>query len=127
MSAEMPAIGLATLQGILFTDSWYWNLNDETRAFADRFFAVRKAMPTSYQAGVYSSVTHYLQAVQAAGTTEPKAVMAKMRALSIMPVSPVLSVMIANLIVEDGETNWFEGLQLFAAYVIIAVAFYFHP
>lgn len=39
----------------------------------------------------------------------------------------VLSVMIANLIVEDGETNWFEGLQLFAAYVIIAVAFYFHP
>ena len=39
----------------------------------------------------------------------------------------VLSVMIANLIVEDGETNWFEGLQLFMAYAIIAVAFYFHP
>jgi len=39
----------------------------------------------------------------------------------------VLSVMIANLIVEDGETNWFEGLQLIVAYVIIAVAFFLHP
>lgn len=39
----------------------------------------------------------------------------------------VLSVLIANLIVEDGETNWFEGLQLVAAYAIIAVAFFFHP
>jgi Ca2+:H+ antiporter len=39
----------------------------------------------------------------------------------------VLSIMITNLIVEDGETNWFEGLQLIVAYLIIAIAFFLHP
>jgi branched-chain amino acid transport system substrate-binding protein len=76
---DVPAIGLQVMQGILFTESWYWDLDDQTRAFAARFEAERHAKPTAYQAGVMSSLTHYLKAVRAAGTTDAKAVMAKMR------------------------------------------------
>ena len=80
---DVPAIGLGVMQGILFTESWYWNLSDETRAFAARFEAERHAKPTAYQAGVSSAVAHYLQAVRAAGTTEALTVMAKMRELPV--------------------------------------------
>jgi branched-chain amino acid transport system substrate-binding protein len=76
---DVAALGLEPVQGALFTDSFYWDLNDETRAFSKRFFAVHKAMPTAYQAGVNSSIAHYLKAVQAANTDEAKAVLAKMR------------------------------------------------
>jgi branched-chain amino acid transport system substrate-binding protein len=80
---DVPALGLDVAQGMMFTDSFYWDLNDETRAWSQRFFAQRNAMPTSYQAGVASAVGHYLKAVEAAGTTESKAVMAKMRELPV--------------------------------------------
>ncbi|WP_246662906.1 ABC transporter substrate-binding protein [Pseudolabrys sp. FHR47] len=80
---DVHALGLAAGQGISFVTGFYWNLNDETRAFAKRFFARHKAMPTELQAGVYSSITHYLKAIQAAGTDEAKAVAAKMRELPV--------------------------------------------
>jgi branched-chain amino acid transport system substrate-binding protein len=80
---DVNALGLPTAQGISFVEGFYWDQNDETRAFAKRFFETRKAMPTSVQAGVYSSITHYLKAIQAAGTDEAKAVAAKMRELPV--------------------------------------------
>lgn len=80
---DVNALGLPTAQGISFIEGFYWDQNDETRAFAKRFFEARKAMPTSPQAGVYSSITHYLKAIQAAGTDEAKAVAAKMRELPV--------------------------------------------
>ncbi|WNJ90367.1 ABC transporter substrate-binding protein [Bosea sp. 685] len=81
--SDVHALGLPTAQGISFIEGFYWNQNDETRAFAKRFFEARKAMPTALQAGVYSSVMHYLKAIQAAGTDEAKAVSAKMRELPV--------------------------------------------
>ncbi len=80
---DVHALGLQTAQGTSFLEGFYWDLNDETRAFAKRFYDKRKAMPTSLQAGVYSSILHYLKAVQAAGTDEAKAVAAKMRELPV--------------------------------------------
>lgn len=81
--SDVHALGLAAAQGISFVEGFYWDLNDETRAFAKRFFERRKAMPTALQAGVYSSISHYLKAIQAAGTDEAKAVAAKMRELPV--------------------------------------------
>jgi branched-chain amino acid transport system substrate-binding protein len=80
---DVHALGLPTAQGISFVEGFYWDQNDETRAFAKRFFETRKTMPTSVHAGVYSSITHYLKAIQAAGTDEAKAVAAKMRELPV--------------------------------------------
>ena len=80
---DVHALGLSTAQGISFIEGFYWDQNDETRAFAKRFFEVRKAMPTAPQAGVYSSIRHYLKAIQAAGTDEAKAVAGKMRELPV--------------------------------------------
>jgi branched-chain amino acid transport system substrate-binding protein len=76
---DAASLGLDAVQGTLFTDSFYWDRTPETRAYAERFYARRKAMPTAYQAGVTSALVHYLRAVKAAGTTEAGAVMAKMR------------------------------------------------
>ncbi len=80
---DVQAMGLQTAQGLLLTEAFYWDMNDETRAWSQRFFERVKKMPTSTQAGDYSSTMHYLKAVQAAGTTEANAVMAKMRDLPI--------------------------------------------
>ena len=77
--SDVHSLGLNTAQGIVLTTGFYWDLNDETRAWSKRFFERRKSMPTMTQAGVYSAVMHYLKAVQAAGTKEPLAVMQKMR------------------------------------------------
>jgi branched-chain amino acid transport system substrate-binding protein len=60
------ALGLKTAQGLIFTTAWYWDLNDANRAFAKEFAAANGGkMPTMVQAGVYSSVIHYLKAVEA--------------------------------------------------------------
>jgi branched-chain amino acid transport system substrate-binding protein len=80
---DVAALGLEPVQGALFTDSFYWDLDDETRAFSKRFFASHKAMPTAYQAGVNSAIGHYLKAVQAANTDDAKAVLAKMREMPV--------------------------------------------
>src|ERR1700721_2622019 len=76
---DIDSVGLETAQGLLLAEAFYWDLNDDTRAFSKRFMARMKRPPTSAQAGVYSSVTHYLQAVKAAGTTDPAAVMKIMK------------------------------------------------
>src|SRR4051812_47184225 len=73
------AIGLPIPQGMLLPPVFYGDRDDETRAFARRFMERHGRMPTQFQAGVYSGITHYLKAVQAGGTDEAKAVVAKMR------------------------------------------------
>jgi branched-chain amino acid transport system substrate-binding protein len=80
---DIDSIGLETAQGLLLAEAFYWDLNDETRAFSRRFMERIKRVPTAAQAGVYSSVTHYLKAVQAAGTTDAAAVMKLMKATPI--------------------------------------------
>jgi branched-chain amino acid transport system substrate-binding protein len=82
--SDIDSVGLETAQGLVLAEAFYWDLNDETRAFTKRFQERNKGRaPTSAQAGVYSSVGHYLKAVKAAGTVEPGAVMAKMRELPV--------------------------------------------
>jgi branched-chain amino acid transport system substrate-binding protein len=81
--SDAKALGLETAQNLLFTEAFYWDMNDATRAWSKRFFKRFGKMPTSTQAGDYSSTMHYLQAVKAAGTTTTKTVMAKMREMPI--------------------------------------------
>ncbi|MGJ5077307.1 ABC transporter substrate-binding protein [Bradyrhizobium oligotrophicum] len=81
--SDIDSVGLETAQGLLVAEAFYWDLNDDTRAFTKRFMARTKRVPTSAQAGVYSSVTHYLKAVKAAGTTDADAVMKLMKATPI--------------------------------------------
>ena len=65
-SSDIKALGLKAAQGLVLTEGFYWDLNDQTRAFSKRFAAqFGGRMPTSSQAGVYSSVLHYLKAVDA--------------------------------------------------------------
>jgi branched-chain amino acid transport system substrate-binding protein len=76
---DVHAIGLNTAQGLYLTEGWYWDLNPETRAWAQKYEAVMKKKPNSNHASVYSSTMHYLKAVQAAGTDDTAAVMKKMQ------------------------------------------------
>lgn len=84
---EVHALGLATAKGLYLTESFYWDLNDETRKWSKRFQEhpdnKKKAMPTMIQAGLYSGVTHYLNAVKAVGTDAADAVIAKMKATPV--------------------------------------------
>ena len=81
---DVHALGLPTAQGLQLTNAWYWDMNDETRAFAKRYQQrVGGQMPNMAHAGDYSSTLHYLKAVQAAGSDDPDAVSAKMRELPI--------------------------------------------
>jgi branched-chain amino acid transport system substrate-binding protein len=75
------ALGLKTAQGLIFTEAWYWDMNDDNRAFAKEFAAANKGnMPTMVQAGVYSAVLHYLKAVHAMKADgDGAAVVAKMK------------------------------------------------
>ena len=70
-------------QGLQFATAFYWDRDDESRAWSKRFFAIHQRMPTSAHAAVYSATRHYLRAIEAAGTDEAKAVMAKMREMPI--------------------------------------------
>jgi branched-chain amino acid transport system substrate-binding protein len=72
---DIHSLGLETTQGLVATDSWYWNRDANTRKWAQRYFDKMKKMPTSLQAADYSAVTTYLKAVQAAGTTDSDKVM----------------------------------------------------
>lgn len=80
---DIHALGLPAAQGLILTEGWYWDRDEESRAFAKRFMARHKAMPTQYQAGAYSAVTHYLKAIKAVGTDQAEAVVAKMRELPV--------------------------------------------
>ena len=76
---DVHSLGLKVTQGMYLTEGFYWDFNDETRAWSKRFFEKQKRMPTMAQAGDYSSTMHYLKAVKAAGTDEAQAVMKKMK------------------------------------------------
>src|SRR5438128_6499775 len=76
---DVHALGLKTAQGLLLTTSFYWDMDDKTRAWSKRYFEKMNRMPTMWQAGVYSSTMHYLNAVKAAGTDDPLKVAAQMR------------------------------------------------
>ncbi len=81
---DIHSLGLNNAQGMLLTTGYYWNRDEASRAFAKRFGEkMNGKMPTTIQAGVYSSVLHYLRSVQAAGTDEGVAVAAKIRSLPI--------------------------------------------
>ena len=77
--SDIDSVGLDTAQGLILAEAFYWDLNDETRAFSKRFMERTKRVPTSAQAGVYSSTLHYLKAVKAAGSTDAAAVMMQMK------------------------------------------------
>ena len=81
--SDVHSLGLNAAQGIVLTTGFYWDRDEETRKWSRRFFERRKAMPTMTHAGVYSSVSHYLKAVKAAGTKDPLKVAAKMRELPV--------------------------------------------
>ena len=82
--SDVHALGLQTAQGLMLTESFYWDLNDDTRAWSKRFAArMGGRMPTMVHAAAYSAVTHYLEAVRAVGSTESNAVAAKMRELPV--------------------------------------------
>ncbi|MCB4806168.1 ABC transporter substrate-binding protein [Methylobacterium brachiatum] len=81
---DIHAIGLEDAQGLVFTDSFYWDMDDQTRAWSRRFMERHGGRaPTSVQAGVYGAVRHYLKAVAAAGTDETTAVARKVKELPV--------------------------------------------
>jgi len=80
---DVHAMGLPLAQGLVLTNGFYWDRDDDTRAFAKRFYERLKRMPNMGDAGDYSSTMHYLNAIKAAGTDEAKSVMAKMRELPV--------------------------------------------
>ena len=79
---DVHSLGLKTAQGLIFTESWYWDANDTNRAFAARFSAANKGIhPTMIHAGVYSAVTHYLKSLEALkNDADGKAVVERMKA-----------------------------------------------
>jgi len=77
---DVHALGLPTAQGLIFTETFYWDMNDQTRAFAKRFAERDKGIhPTMVHAGVYSAVLHYLKAVEALKSDDGTKVVAKMK------------------------------------------------
>ena len=77
---DVHALGLQTAQGLVFTETFYWDLNDRTRAFAKRFSERNRGIhPTMIHAGVYAGVTHYLKAVEALKSDDGTKVIAKMK------------------------------------------------
>jgi len=80
---DVKSLGLDVAQGLNFTVAWYWDQNDQTRAFAKRFMKRHGAMPTMVQAGLYSAVTNYLKAIEAAGTDDSDAVRAQLGKMQI--------------------------------------------
>ena len=86
--AEVKGLGLKVAQGLTLTEGWYWDLNDETRKFGERFKARTGKMPNMIHTGTYSAVLSYLKAVKAAGTDETEAVT---KTLKELPVDDIFS------------------------------------
>jgi branched-chain amino acid transport system substrate-binding protein len=80
---DIKSLGLESAQGLVLTNAFYWDRDDETRAWSKRFYERMNRMPHMGDAGDYSSTMHYLKAIEAAGTDEAQAVMAKMRELPV--------------------------------------------
>lgn len=80
---DIHSLGLNSTKGMTLTESFYWDMNEETRAWSRRYFEKVRKMPNMIQAGVYSSILHYLQSVEAVGTDNSQVVMDKFRATPI--------------------------------------------
>ena len=81
--SEVHGLGLEAAQGLTLTEGYYWDLDEESRAFADRFFQRTQRRPNMTHAGTYSAVLQYLNAVKAAGTDATKAVAAQLHEMPI--------------------------------------------
>jgi branched-chain amino acid transport system substrate-binding protein len=80
--SDVHGLGLDKAQGLIFTESWYWDLNDASRAWTKRFVTLNNGKyPTMVHAGVYAGVLHYLKAIEAAKTDDGTKVIAKMKEL----------------------------------------------
>jgi len=75
---DIHAMGLDVTQGLMLTTGWYWDMNDEARAWAKRYEARVGSRPTMVHAGIYSATTHYLNAVKATGSDDTQTVRAEM-------------------------------------------------
>lgn len=81
---DVHALGLQAAQGLVITNSFYWDMNEKTRAWTKRFMAMNDGrVPSMIHAGTYSGVLHYLRAAQAANSTDPKVIAAKMHEMPI--------------------------------------------
>lgn len=80
---DVHSMGLPIAQGLVFSEAFYWDQNDETRAWSQKFMKRHGTMPSMVHAGTYSAVTHYLKAVKAANSVDSDAVMAKMREIPV--------------------------------------------
>lgn len=80
---NIDSLGLADSQGLLLSETWYWDQDEDSRKFATRYYAKMKRMPNSLQAADYSATLTYLKAVKAAGTLDTDKVMATMCAMKI--------------------------------------------
>jgi branched-chain amino acid transport system substrate-binding protein len=81
--SDIDSLTLQTAQGLYLTTGWYWDLNEETRAFGKRYFAKMKKEPTMDQAGYYSATMQYLKAVKTVGSTDPDKVMPELKKAKI--------------------------------------------
>ena len=81
--AEVHGLGLQAAQGLVLTEGYYWDLNDRTRHFGERYFKRVGRMPSMIQAGTYSATLSYLKAVKAAGTKDSDAVVRKLKELPV--------------------------------------------
>ena len=81
--AEVNGLGLQAAQGLVLTEGFYWDHDDASRAFSERFFKRTGRMPSMIHAGTYSATLSYLKAVKAAGTKDPDAVAKKLKELPV--------------------------------------------
>jgi len=81
--ADIHSLGLQNAQGLMLSSAFYWDMNDETRAWSARFIEKTQKVPTMIHAGTYGAVMHYLRAVEAAGTLDGPTVAAKMRNMPV--------------------------------------------
>ena len=80
---DINSLGLKATQGMYLTEAFYWDMNPETRAWSKRFYERQKKMPTMVQAGLYSAITHYLEAVKAINSDDTQKVMAQMKKVPV--------------------------------------------
>src|SRR5205085_4708210 len=80
---DIHTLGLKTTQDMYLTDGWYWDMNADTRNWSKRYFAKMKKEPSMLQAGDYSAVMNYLNAVKATGTDDADKVMAQLKKTKI--------------------------------------------
>jgi branched-chain amino acid transport system substrate-binding protein len=81
--ADIHSLGLPSAQGLILSSAFYWDMNDETRAWSKRFIERTQKVPTMIHAGTYGAVMHYLKAVQSAGTVDGPTVANRMRELPV--------------------------------------------